>query len=149
MGWIKEFKEFALKGNVVDMAVGIVIGAAFSGIVTSLVKDLMTPPIGWVMGGVDFKDKFILIPSDKAPGPFTSLAEAQAAGAATINYGQFVNACISFTIVAFALFMLVKVMNRIRRKAEEAPPAPPKPTKDQELLSEIRDLLKAQGGQPT
>jgi len=129
VGLIKEFKEFAIKGNVIDMAVGIVIGAAFTTIVQSLVKDIITPPIGYVMGKVDFKDLAIKLPTDTDP--------------VTINYGLFINASINFAIVAFAMFIVVKGINRLKRKQAEAPKEPPKPTKDQELLTEIRDLLKA------
>jgi large conductance mechanosensitive channel len=116
----KEFKEFAMRGNVVDMAVGIVIGAAFSAIVKSMVDDVLMPPIGLLLGGVDFSDFFVVLKEGvKAAAPYHSLADAKAAGAVTLNFGLFVNAIISFTIVAFALFMLVKGMNRLR--ANEAP----------------------------
>ncbi len=138
MGMVKEFKEFAMRGNVVDMAVGIIIGAAFGGIVTSLVNDVIMPPIGKVMGGVDFSNLFITL----GAGDFASLAEAQAAGAATINYGIFVNTLINFLIVAFAVFLLIKVINNMKRKEEAAPAAPPEPSVEQKLLTEIRDLLK-------
>jgi large conductance mechanosensitive channel len=140
---LREFREFAVKGNVVDMAVGIVIGAAFTSIVQSLVRDIITPPIGWMLGGVDFTDRFFLLKEGATvPAPYDTLADAQAAGAVTLNAGMFVNATISFVIVAFALFLVVKGINRLKRKEEAAPSVPPKPTKDQELLSEIRDLLK-------
>ncbi len=116
----KEFKEFAMRGNVVDMAVGIVIGAAFSAIVKSMVDDVLMPPIGLLLGGVDFSDFFVVLKEGaKAAAPYHSLADAKAAGAVTLNFGLFVNAIISFTIVAFALFMLVKGMNRLR--ANETP----------------------------
>ncbi len=116
----KEFKEFAMRGNVVDMAVGIVIGAAFSAIVKSMVDDVLMPPIGLLLGGVDFSDFFVVLKEGaKAAAPYHSLVDAKAAGAVTLNFGLFVNAIISFTIVAFALFMLVKGMNRLR--ANEAP----------------------------
>jgi large conductance mechanosensitive channel len=140
MGIFKEFKEFAIKGNMVDMAVGIVIGAAFTGIVQSLVKDIFTPPIGWLVGNVDFTDLFVMLKEGKTPGPYDTLKAAQEAGAITLNIGTFLNTCISFAIVAFVLFLLIKGINRLRRKQEAAPA---KPTKDQELLTEIRDLLKA------
>ncbi|MBK8206714.1 MAG: large-conductance mechanosensitive channel protein MscL [Planctomycetes bacterium] len=127
---LKEFREFAIKGNVIDMAVGIVIGAAFISIVQSLVKDIITPPIGYVLGKVDFKDLVVNMPTDKDP--------------VTINYGMFINASINFMIVATVMFMVVKTINRLKRKEKEKPAEPPKPTKDQELLTEIRDLLKNQ-----
>ena len=136
MGMIKEFRDFAVKGNVVDMAVGIVIGAAFTAIVQSLVKDVITPPIGYLLGNVDFSNIFILLKDGKIVGPYRSLQAAQEAGAITINVGMFINAIISFTIVAFALFLVVKAINRLKKKQEAAPA---KPTKDQELLTEIRD----------
>lgn len=139
MGIFKEFRDFAVKGNVVDMAVGIVIGAAFTAIVQSLVKDIITPPIGWALGNVDFSNIYLILKDGKVAGPYASLKAAQDAGAITLNFGLFVNALISFTIVAFALFMVVKAINRLKKKQEAAPA---KPTKDQELLTEIRDLLK-------
>ena len=136
---LKEFKEFAMRGNVVDMAVGIIIGAAFGKIVTSLVNDIIMPPIGLLVGNVDFSQLFVNL----SDGAYRTLAEAQEAGAATINYGIFLQAVFDFIIVAFAIFMVVKQMNRLKKQEEAAPPpAPPKPTKDQELLTEIRDLLK-------
>ncbi|UCD36271.1 MAG: large conductance mechanosensitive channel protein MscL [Nitrospiraceae bacterium] len=125
---LKEFKEFAMRGNVVDMAVGIIIGAAFGTIVKSLVSDVIMPPIGLLLGGVDFSNLFLVIKEGTAPGPFASLADAQAAGAVTINYGVFLNTIISFLIVAFAIFMVIKGMNSLKR-TEEAPPAEPT-TKD-------------------
>ena len=117
---LKEFKEFALRGNVVDMAVGIVIGGAFGTLVKRLVDDVLMPPIGWVLGGVDFSDFFLVIKEGATPGPYFSLAAAKTAGAVTLNYGLFANALISFLIVAFALFMVVKAMNKLRRKEEPA-----------------------------
>jgi large conductance mechanosensitive channel len=138
---LKEFKEFALRGNVVDMAVGIVIGGAFGTIVTSLVKDVLMPPIGLALGGVDFTNFFATLKEGaKAAGPYATLAEAQAAGAVTLNYGLFVNAIISFLIVAWALFMVIKAINRARR--EQAPAPPPAPPAQEKLLAEIRDILK-------
>ena len=134
----KEFKEFAMRGNVIDMAVGIIIGAAFGKIVTSLVNDVIMPPIGMLVGNVDFSQLFINL-GDTA---YATLAEAQEAGAATINYGIFLQTIFDILIVAFAIFMVVKQMNRLKKQEEAAPPAPPKPTKDQELLTEIRDLLR-------
>lgn len=119
---LKEFKEFAMRGNMVDMAVGIIIGAAFGAIVTSLVADMIMPPIGLLLGSVDFSDLFIVLKAGTAPGPYATLADAQAAGAVTVNYGLFVNKIISFLIVAFAVFLLIRNISRLKRK-EEAPPA--------------------------
>ena len=138
---LKEFKEFAMKGNVLDMAVGIIIGGAFGTIVSSFVADVMMPPLGLLMGGLDFRDMFVTLKDGaKAAGPYASLADAKAAGANTLNYGVFVNAVVSFLIVAFAVFLVVKAMNNMRRTQPAAPP--PGPTPDQALLAEIRDLLK-------
>jgi large conductance mechanosensitive channel len=121
---LKEFKEFVLRGNVLDMAVGIIIGAAFGTIVSSLVNDVIMPPIGLLLGGVDFANLFTLLKAGSPAGPYASLADAQAAGAVTINYGVFINAVISFLIVAFVVFLLIRSINRLRRE-EEAPPAEP------------------------
>ena len=121
---LKEFKEFALKGNVVDMAVGIIIGAAFGTIITSLVNDIIMPPIGMLLGGVDFSNIFLLLKNGAPAGPYASLADAQAAGAVTMNFGLFINTLISFLIVAFAIFMLIRMINQMRRE-EEAPAAEP------------------------
>jgi large conductance mechanosensitive channel len=117
---LKEFKEFAMRGNVMDMAVGIIIGGAFGKIVASFVKDVLMPPIGMLMGGTDFSNKFMVL----GEGTFATLAEAQEAGAATLNYGTFINTVIDFVIVAFAIFMMVRTMNKLK-KQEEAPPAEP------------------------
>ena len=132
----KEFKEFAMKGNVVDMAVGIIIGLAFGAIVNSLVADLITPPIGLLLGNVDFSNLFVVLKAGSTPGPFASLAEAQKAGAVTINYGVFINTIISFLIVAFAVFLLVRGINKLKRK-EEAPPAEPTTKECPHCLSTI------------
>jgi len=122
---LKEFKQFAMRGNVVDMAVGIIIGGAFGTIVKSLVSDVMMPPLGWLLGGVDFSNFFFVIhPGSKAAGPYATLAEAQSAGAITINYGIFLNAVISFIIVAFAVFMLIKALNSLHRKETESASPP-------------------------
>jgi len=121
---LKEFKEFAFRGSVVDMAVGIIIGAAFGTIVKSLVDDVIMPPIGLLLGGVDFANFFILLKAGSPAAPYPSLADAQAAGAVTINYGVFINAVISFLIVALVVFLLIRSINRLRRE-EEAPPAEP------------------------
>jgi len=134
---LNEFKEFALRGNVVDMAVGIVIGAAFSTIVQSLVNDIIMPPIGLITGGVDFSDLYINL----SRGDYQSLAQAREAGAATINVGVFINSVISFALVAFALFMVIKGMNQLRRKQEEEPASEPPPSREVQLLEEIRDAL--------
>ena len=129
MGMVKEFKEFAVKGNVVDMAVGIVIGAAFGTIVKSFVDDVLMPPIGLLLGNVDFSNLFITLKEGaKAAGPYASLAAAKAAGAVTLNLGIFINTVISFIIVAFAVFLVIKGINRMKREQEE-PPAEPT-TKD-------------------
>jgi large conductance mechanosensitive channel len=133
----KEFKEFALRGNVVDMAVGIIIGAAFSTIVRSLVDDIVMPPMGVVTGGVDFSNMFVALNGQH----YDSLAQAKQAGAPTVNFGVFINNLISFLIVAFVLFMVVKAMNQLRRKQEEEPAAEPPPSREVQLLEEIRDAL--------
>jgi len=142
---LKEFKEFAVKGNVLDMAVGIILGAAFGTIVQSLVNDVLMPPIGLLLGGADFTDLFVLLQAGSPAGPYASLAAAQEAGAVTVNLGLFVNAVISFLIVGFSVFMVVRSFNRLKRKEEapEAPAAPPEPTAEEKLLAEIRDLLQA------
>ena len=121
---LKEFKEFAMRGNVVDMAVGIVIGAAFGAIVKSFVADIIMPPVGILLGNVDFANLFAVIKEGTAPGPYASPAAAKAAGAVTLNYGIFVNTLISFLIVAFSVFLVIKNINRMKRK-EEAPPTAP------------------------
>jgi len=138
---LKEFREFAVKGNVVDMGIGIVIGAAFTTIVNSFVKDIINPIIGFITGGIDFSNLFVNLGSAE----YQSLAAAQEAGAPTINYGLFINAVISFLIVAWVLFFVVKGMNELKRKEAAAPPpAPPAPPKSEVLLEEIRDLLAKQ-----
>jgi large conductance mechanosensitive channel len=136
---LREFKEFAMRGNVLDMAIGLIIGAAFGSIVTSLVNDLLMPPIGLLLGGVDFSNLFFVLKEGAAPGPYASVATAKAAGAVTLNIGLFLNAVISFLLVAFAILMLVKGVNRVRR---EEPPPPAPPTPQETLLAEIRDLLR-------
>ena len=143
MGMIQEFKKFAIKGNVVDLAVGIIIGGAFSTIVKSLVDDILMPPIGYLTGGVDFSDKFI----DPTGGQYASLDAAREAGAPAIAWGLFVNNVITFLIVAFAVFLLVKGMNRIQERAESEKPedAPVAPPKDIQLLEEIRDAIRTRG----
>ncbi len=140
----KEFKEFAVKGNMLDMAVGIIIGAAFATVVKSLVDDIIMPPIGLALGGVDFSNIFMVLKSGTHPGPYATLAAAKAAGAVTVNLGVFLNALISFGIVAFVVFMVVRSFNRLKRREEAAPapPAPPAPSAEEKLLAEIRDLLR-------
>ncbi len=118
MSMVKEFKEFAVKGNVVDMAVGIIIGGAFGTIVKSLAADVIMPPIGMMLGNVDFSQLFLVLNSGSAPGPFATLADAQTAGAVTINYGLFINSVTSFVIVAFAVFLLIKKINELKREEE-------------------------------
>jgi len=132
-----EFKKFVMRGNVVDMAVGVVLGGAFGKIIMSLVNDVIMPPIGLLLANVDFTSLFVSL-NGKV---YASLAEAQAAGAPTLNYGVFLNTVINFLIVAFAVFMMVKVMSRIRKKEALAAPVPAVPTKQEVLLEEIRDLL--------
>lgn len=121
---LKEFKEFAMRGNVVDMAVGIIIGGAFGTIVKSLVSDVMMPPLGLLLGGVDFSDLFITLKEGATAGPYATLDIAKAAGAVTLSYGLFINSVISFIIVAFAVFLLIKGLNQLQRKKEEAPAEP-------------------------
>jgi large conductance mechanosensitive channel len=120
----KEFKEFAMRGNVIDMAVGIIIGAAFGSIVQSLVKDVIMPPIGMLLGNVDFSNLFVVLKQGTTPGPYTSLAQSQAAGAVSLNYGVFANTIISFIIIAFAVFILIRQINRLKRQ-EPVPAASP------------------------
>jgi large conductance mechanosensitive channel len=135
---LEEFKKFAMRGNVIDMAVGIIIGAAFGKIVSSFVADVIMPPIGLIVGNVDFSQLYI----DLSGGDYASLAAAQAAGAATINYGVFLNNVLDFLIVAFAIFMVIRGMNKLKKKEEEKPAEPPKPSEEVVLLTEIRDALK-------
>lgn len=136
MGIIKEFKEFAMRGNVVDMAVGIIIGGAFGKIISSFVADVLMPPIGLLLGGSDFTGLKIIL---KDP---VMEADKVVTEAVTINYGQFVQVTVDFLIIAFAIFMVIKLMNRMKKAKEEAPAAPPAPSKEEILLTEIRDLLK-------
>jgi large conductance mechanosensitive channel len=133
----EEFKKFAMRGNVIDLAVGVVIGAAFTGIVNSLVKDIIMPPIGWAMGGIDFSNFFFTVKG----GAFNTLADAQKAGAVTINYGTFINTLINFLVVALALFMLIRAINKVQAPPPATVDAPP-PPEDILLLREIRDSLK-------
>lgn len=134
---LKEFKEFALRGNVIDLAIGVIIGAAFGAIVTSFVNDIIMPPIGVLLGGVDFTDLFINL----GEGDFPSLAAAKDAGAPVIAYGAFINTVINFLIIAFAIFITIKQVNKLMTKPK-APAAPAAPPRSEVLLEEIRDLLK-------
>ena len=136
---LKEFKEFAMKGNVLDMAIGVIMGGAFGKIVSSLVSDVLMPPIGLLLGGVDFTGLFINLSGTAQP----SLVAAKAAGVPTLNYGVFLQTILDFIIIAFVIFMFVKQMNRFKREAPAAaPPPPPGPTNEEKLLMEIRDALK-------
>ncbi|MCI5047388.1 MAG: large conductance mechanosensitive channel protein MscL [Aquisalinus sp.] len=137
---LNEFKEFAVKGNMVDMAVGIIMGGAFGTIVKSLVDDILMPPIGSLMGGMDFSQLHLALDGNE----YASIEAATEAGAATINYGNFINALIAFLIVAICLFFLIKGINQLKRKEEEAPAAPAEPPRQEVLLEEIRDALKKQ-----
>jgi len=121
---LKEFKEFAMRGNVIDMAVGIIIGAAFGTIVNSLVQDVIMPPIGLLLGNVDFSNIFIVLKEGKVAGPYISMAAAKSAGAVTINFGVFINTIISFLIVVFSVFLLVRTINQLRRQEETPSPVP-------------------------
>jgi large conductance mechanosensitive channel len=138
---LQEFKTFAVKGNVVDMAVGIIIGAAFGAIVASFVGDVLMPVIGLFLGGVDFSDQFLLLKEGATPGPYASLAAVKEAGGVALAYGVLINAVVNFLIVAAALFMVIKGMNATKKQQPEAPAAPPAPSKEALLLTEIRDLL--------
>ncbi|CDG33879.1 large conductance mechanosensitive channel protein MscL [Parasaccharibacter sp. TMW2.1882] len=138
-GWVSDFQKFIMRGNVVDLAIGVVVGAAFSSIVNSAVKDLLTPILGLLTGGVDFSNIFITL---KGPVKDT-LAEAQKAGAVTINVGLFLNAVLQFLIIAFFIFWVMRLVGKLHRKEEAQPSAPPAPSKEEVLLTEIRDLLAA------
>ena len=146
MSLMSEFRQFAVKGNAIDLAVGVVIGVAFGAIVNSLVKDIIMPPIGYVSGGLDFSNLFLTL----SQGEFPSLAAATQAGAATVNYGVFINTLINFLIVAWALFFVLRAITRVRVKFETQEQAaaapPPAPPRSEMLLAEIRDLLKARSG---
>lgn len=141
---IEEFKKFILRGNAVDMAVGIVIGAAFGTIIQSLVADIIMPPIGLILGSVDFSNLFLVLKEGTTAGPYESVAAAKEAGAVTMNWGIFVNTLVSFLIVSAAIFLLIKAMNKMQPEPESTPaPAKPEPTPEEVLLGEIRDLLKS------
>jgi len=139
----QEFRTFIARGNVVDLAVGIIMGVAFTAVVNSLVKDVVMPPVGAILGGVDFSEYYVNL----SGAEYASLAAAQEAGAATINYGVFINTVINFLIVSLVVFFLVRSLNRLRRKQDEAPAAAPPPPRGEVLLEEIRDLLKARPDQ--
>ena len=138
----KEFKEFAVKGNVLDMAVGIIIGGAFGTIVKSLVDNVIMPPVGLLLGGVDFAELYVVLRQGATAGPYPTVAAAQEAGAVTVNYGLFFNAVVSFLLVAWAVFLLVRSFNALKRRQVEAPATAPEPSRQELLLEEIRDLLK-------
>jgi large conductance mechanosensitive channel len=135
---LKEFKDFAMRGNVVDMAVGIIIGAAFGRIVSSFVNDVVMPPIGLLMGNVDFSNLFINL----GDGTYASLAAAEEAGAPIVKYGAFINNVLDFVIVAFVIFMVIRAMSKMKKQEEAAPPPPPEPSAEVKLLTEIRDAIK-------
>ena len=140
--FLNEFKQFAMRGNVLDMAVGVIIGGAFGKIVSSVVDDIIMPPIGWLIGGVNFSDLKVTLPS-------VEVIAGEKLQAATINYGNFLQTTLNFLIVAFCVFMLIKVVNKVTAKKEEKPaetPKAPEPTQEEKLLAEIRDLLKEQKG---
>ena len=137
---LKEFKNFAVKGNVVDLAVGVIIGSAFGSIVKSLVDDIIMPPIGYLLGNVDFSNLFVVIKEGaKAPGPYNTLAEATAAGAVLLKYGSFANTVVSFIIVSFSVFLLINQLHKLKK---DEPAISTTPSDEVKLLSEIRDLLK-------
>ncbi|MGI9317355.1 MAG: large-conductance mechanosensitive channel protein MscL [bacterium] len=139
----EEFKNFIVKGNVMDMAVGIIIGAAFGTVVTSLVADVVMPPIGLLLGGVDFSNLFWVIKEGTTASPYATVEAAAEAGAVTINLGMFINHIISFLIVGFAVFLMVRYVNKLQEEAEAEPEAEPEPSSEEVLLGEIRDLLKS------
>jgi large conductance mechanosensitive channel len=138
MGLIQEFREFAVKGNAIDLAVGVIVGGAFGKIISSLVDDVIMPPIGLLVGGVDFNNLFVNLGS----GEYPTLAAAKAAGAPTLNYGSFLQTMMDFLIIVWVVFLMVRLINRMRRRQEEAPAAPPAPAEEVVLLREIRDALR-------
>lgn len=140
---LNEFKKFILRGNVIDMAVGIVIGAAFGAIVKSLVDDMLMPVVGLLVGNVDFTNLFVVLRGGAdAAGPYPSLEEAKAAGAVTLNYGMWLNTVVTFLIIATAIFFVIRAVNSLEKRKAEAPAPPPEPSPQEKLLGEIRDLLK-------
>src|SRR5690606_36953752 len=141
---LREFREFAVRGNVVDIAVGLVIGAAFGAIVTSLVSDVIMPPIGLLLGGVDFSNRFLVLKEGATqPAPYASLEDAKAAAAVTVNIVLFQKTVVGFLLITFAMYLVLKSVNRLRREEPAAAPAPPEPTPKEKLLAGIHDLLKA------
>lgn len=138
---LKEFRDFAIRGNVIDLAIGVIIGAAFGAIVSSLVDDVFMPLIGLVLNGIDFTNLFVVLSNPKNV-PVTSLAAAKDAGVATLNIGLFINAVVKFVIIAFVLFLVVKAVNSMKKKQEAAPAAPPPPSEEVVLLTQIRDSLR-------
>ncbi|MBL1150346.1 MAG: large-conductance mechanosensitive channel protein MscL [Armatimonadetes bacterium] len=140
---LREFREFALKGNMIDLAVGLVLGAAFGTVINSLVKDVLMPPLGALLGGLDFSNMFFVIREGATPGPHSTAASAAEAGAVTLNYGLFANAVVGFIIVSLALFVVVRAVNKARKAEDAAPEAPPAPSAQETLLTEIRDILRA------
>lgn len=142
MGMMQEFKDFAVKGNVVDMAVGIIIGGAFGTIATTLVSEVIMPPIGILLGGIDLSNWFVTIKEGVTAGPYATLEAAKEAGAVTMNIGKFLNSVISFLIVAFVVFLLIKQVNKLKREEPAVEEAPKEPEEDILLLREIRDSLK-------
>ncbi|MBU2091006.1 MAG: large conductance mechanosensitive channel protein MscL [Alphaproteobacteria bacterium] len=137
---LNEFKKFAMRGNVIDLAVGVVLGTAFGPIVTSLVNDVIMPPFGVMLGGLDFSNYFVTL----GPGEFDSLTAAKEAGVATLAYGKFINTIVNFLIIAFSIFMVIRQLNKLAKKEEDKPGVPATPPRQEMLLEEIRDLLKAQ-----
>jgi len=137
----KEFKEFAIKGNMLDLAIAVIIGGAFGTIITSLVKDIIMPPIGLLLGKLDFSNLFLVLKEGSTPGPYLTVDQAAKAGAVTLNYGPFVNTVVNFLIVALAMFIVVKAINKMKREQPAAAPA--EPPKSEVLLEEIRDILKS------
>ena len=139
---LKEFKDFAIKGNVVDLAVGVIIGSAFGAIVKSLVDDVIMPPLGVLLGNVDFSNLFIIIKEGTSPSPYNTIADAVKAGAVVLRYGLFINTVVSFIIVAFSVFILIRQLSRLKKDEQTVAQATPAPAQDIILLGEIRDLLK-------
>jgi len=138
---LKEFKEFAVKGNMLDLAIAVIIGGAFGAIITSLVKDIIMPPIGLLLGKLDFSNLFLVMKEGTPSGPYMTIDQAAKAGAVTLNYGPFVNTVVNFLIVAVAMFIVVKAINKMKR--EQPAPAPAEPPRSEVLLEEIRDILKS------